>query len=76
MRDSSLILGGTFSFCDIRRNAHFRRMQMTLEARGMPANAMRPVLDYPSVMVLEVTEEGGLVQAFVKEGRVQYVLPT
>jgi hypothetical protein len=33
---------------------------------------------FASVMVVlpGVTEEGGLVQAFAKEGRVQYALPT
>ena len=67
-----------FNFCDIRRNAYFRRMKMALEARGLPSWLMIPIKDYPSVMILEV-KEGGLEQAFANasfEGKVQYALPT
>lgn len=68
-----------FTFCDIRRNAHFRRLQIAMEARGVPMRAILPVIDYSSVMLLEVTEEGGLERAFANaslEGKVRYALPT
>jgi len=58
-----------FTFADVRRNPSFRRMMARMEARGAPASSLAMPKDYPDTFLLEVPEDQGLAQAFIrKEG--------